>query len=113
MQDRCKKSLVLGFALTLMLLTSPVAIAATGQEEQPQQFGGVFDGLDSEQKRLVVDWIQRFNSIMGENRQAEDTYNSLPLSSRTTFDAVTHALGLLWGREGGTWKITSYIVLTP
>jgi hypothetical protein len=75
-----------------MLLTSPVAIAATGQEQEPQQFGGVFDGLDPEQKRLVVDWIQRYNSIMGENRQAEETYNSLPLSSRTTYDAVTHAL---------------------
>jgi len=92
MQYKYTRVLMLGVVLILVGLANPIFTVASVQEEQSQQFGGEFDGLAPEQKRLVEDWIQRFNRIMGENRLAEQTYNSLPLSSRTTYDAVTHAL---------------------
>ena len=73
--------LATGLTLALVVSLGPSAVYGGTQGEDTQQFGGDFDSLDPEQQRLVEDWIQRFNRIMGENREAEATYNSLPMAS--------------------------------
>jgi hypothetical protein len=55
-------------------------------------FGAMYSSLRSEQKALVDDWIQRFNATMHKELSPEEAYNNLPLSMKTTFNAVTHAL---------------------
>ncbi len=67
---------------------------AIAQEIQPDQagFGGQYSSLRPEQKRLVDDWFERFSQVIGAPVAPEEGYNNLPLSVRTTFNAVTHAL---------------------
>jgi len=58
----------------------------------PQRFGGRFEALRVEQQRLVKAWITEFNRATGTSLMAESAYDELSPSTRTTFDAVTHAL---------------------
>lgn len=55
-------------------------------------FGGTYADLTPEQRKLVDDWIKRYNKKTGKNLKAEPAYNTIPISTRTTFEAVTHAL---------------------
>jgi len=77
-----------------MLLASALLSGATaaGQlREGPTGSGASFDRLRAEQKKLVLSWMAEYQKITG--RQLDySVYDSLPLSTRTTFDAVTHAL---------------------
>jgi hypothetical protein len=75
---------------------------ASGQERG--EFGGNFRSLRPAQKRLVEAWFAEYKKITGKDLEAEAGYNTLPLSSRTTFDAVTHALEntKLTSREGAS-----------
>ncbi len=41
--------------------------------------------------QLVRDWYRHFNQIMGKDLDPEVVYGELPYSTRTTFEAVTHA----------------------
>lgn len=56
------------------------------------EFGGSYEGLSDEQRRLVDDWFGRFSEMTNRNLESEEGYNNLPLSTRTTFEAVTNAL---------------------
>ncbi len=56
------------------------------------EFGGSYQGLEDEQKLLIDDWFARFNKITGRQLDVDEGYDNLPLSTRTTFEAVTHAL---------------------
>jgi hypothetical protein len=73
-------------------------LAAAGvlaqQPQQPQrQIGGAFAELDERRQRLVEDWVGRFTKVTGQNLGAGAFYDDiLSLSTKTTFDAVTHAL---------------------
>ena len=72
------------------------------------EFGGTFTDLKPEQKRLVKEWYQQFDQIVGEELNPEVAYGELPYSTRTTFEAVTHAsmnteLTDDSGRSLGTW----------
>jgi len=58
----------------------------------PKEFGKSYETLRPEQKRLVDDFVQRYNSTTGQRIVAESAYDGARLSVRTTFDAVTHAL---------------------
>ena len=51
-----------------------------------------YDSLKSEQKALVDDWMKRFSATIHKQVDPQQAYNNLPLSTRTTFNAVTHAL---------------------
>jgi hypothetical protein len=54
--------------------------------------GGSYDTLTSAQRRLVDDWVARYGTVTGKTALAAEMYDSLALSTKTTFTAVTHAL---------------------
>lgn len=56
------------------------------------EFGGTYDRLRPEQRRLVDDWFARYNKRIRKNIPSETGYNAVPISIRTTFEAVTNAL---------------------
>ena len=60
--------------------------AATGN------FAGGYTSLKPEQKALVDDWMKRLSETIRKQVDPEVAYDNLPLSIRTTFNAVTHAL---------------------
>jgi hypothetical protein len=41
---------------------------------------------------MVDKWFHEYNRIMGEDRDPQEGYNLVPVTARTTFEAVTHAL---------------------
>lgn len=61
-------------------------------EQQSFQFGGHYDGLSPRQKEMLHEWVDRYNEITGQRLGPSALYEKLPLSTRTTFEAVTHAL---------------------
>src|SRR3954470_19752723 len=54
--------------------------------------GATYAELLPEQKTLVDDWFRRASTAMKKTIPAEEGYNNLPLSYKTTLSAVTHAL---------------------
>jgi hypothetical protein len=83
----------LRFGLCVLLLaisTGRGPAQSTGDAQAA--FSGNYDSLTPEQKRLVDDWCHRFAETMKRKIDPASTYDSLPLSARTTFNAVTHAL---------------------
>src|SRR5262249_51658304 len=61
-------------------------------ESGPREFGRSYDTLRPEQKKLVDDFIRRYNQTTGSRIVAREAYDGARISVRTTFDAVTHAL---------------------
>src|SRR5215213_9270833 len=80
----------------LMAISALLALTVAGGSQKTQhtagEFGGNYDSLDSEQKALVDDWMKRFSATIHKPVDPQQAYNNLPLSTRTTFNAVTHAL---------------------
>ena len=65
----------------------------TGVAQQPLQFGGAYAGLGERRQRLVDDWLARLEKTTGQKLEPAAFYDEiLAVSSKTTFDAVTHAL---------------------
>src|SRR6516164_5125600 len=58
----------------------------------PRAFGQSYDTLLPEQKKLVDDFIRRYNETTGNKATPKEAYDNARMSVRTTFDAVTHAL---------------------
>ena len=59
----------------------------------PQRFGGAYSELDERRQQLVGDWVARLTKVTGQRLDARSFYDDiLSLSTKTTFDAVTHAL---------------------
>ena len=58
----------------------------------PHTFGESYATLLPEQKRLIDDFVQRYNQTTGGKLNPEQAYDGARVSVRTTFDAVTHAL---------------------
>lgn len=74
----------------LLVMLSLAAAPAAAQETT---FGGDYAALDARQKRLIQDWVVRFEEVTGQEVEAEPFYDEyLRLSTKTTFDALTHAL---------------------
>ena len=67
------------------------ATAPTSGQGKPV-FGGSYDKLNPEQRKLIDDWIAAYNVRTGKSLTPEAAYNAVPISIRTTFEAVTHAL---------------------
>ncbi|HEX2457717.1 MAG TPA: hypothetical protein VHI99_28730 [Vicinamibacterales bacterium] len=79
---------IVGSAL-LSLLAIPIVMA---QQPAPA-LGGAYSGLGERRQRLVEDWVARFIKVTGQTIDARSFYDDiLNLSTKTTFDAVTHAL---------------------
>jgi hypothetical protein len=68
-------------------------IMLTMAQQPPQRFGGAYSELDERRQRLVDDWVARFTKVTGKTLDSRSFYDDiLSLSTKTTFDAVTHAL---------------------
>jgi len=79
--------LICGCLLTLVTIETGVA------QQQPLQFGGAYAGLGERRQRLVDDWLARLKNTTGQKLEPAPFYDeTLAVSSKTTFDAVTHAL---------------------
>jgi hypothetical protein len=74
-----------------MLLSVLAVESITAQ--QPPRFGGAYSELDARRQHLIDDWVARFIKVTGQSLDARSFYDdTLTLSTKTTFDAVTHAL---------------------
>ncbi len=74
----------------LALTTLEIGLAA---QQPPLQFGGAYAGLGERRQRLVDDWLARLDTTTGQKVDPALFYDDfLAVSSKTTFDAVTHAL---------------------
>jgi hypothetical protein len=93
--------------LVVLILFSIVAVESVIAQTQPNQkkattppkpksetleLGKSYAALRPEQKRLVDDFVRRYDATTGSKLVPEQAYDNARLSIRTTFDAVTHAL---------------------
>jgi hypothetical protein len=70
-----------------------LAIEILIAQQPARRFGGSYSDLDERRQQLVVDWVARFTKVTGQRLDARSFYDDvLSLSTKTTFDAVTHAL---------------------
>jgi len=56
--------------------------------------GGSYATLTAAQRRLVDDWVARYDTATGRSAVPAEVYDGLALSTKTTLNAVTHALSL-------------------
>lgn len=73
-------------------LVPTIALLVAYAQPAPRKFGSGYDELKPPQQKLVVDWAQRFNKVTKQSGTPAQVFEAWPLSARTTFDAVTHAL---------------------
>src|SRR5262249_16891095 len=69
-----------------------VSVLLCGQSQQNVSFGGKYSNLQDEQKNLIERWTREIGKIVGTQPDPEHSYDELPLSSRTTYEAITNAL---------------------
>ena len=75
------------------VLVGVLAVEIIVAQQSPQRFGGAYSELDARRQQLVADWVTRFTKVTGKSVDARAFYDDiLSLSTKTTFDAVTHAL---------------------
>ena len=55
------------------------------------QFHGTYEELKPQQKQLIDEWYADYNKLTGDHADPKE-YNQFSLSTRTTYEAVTHAL---------------------
>ena len=81
------------FGIVGSALFGVLAVAIIAAQQQPPRFGGAYSELDARRQHLVDDWVGRFIKVTGQSLDARAFYDDiLSLSTKTTFDAVTHAL---------------------
>ena len=75
--------------LAFVLLSAQVGLA-----QQPAgPLAGSYSGLDARRQGLVDNWVARFVNATGQRIEAGPFYDEvLSVSTKTTFEAVTHAL---------------------
>jgi hypothetical protein len=76
----------------LFVTVGSVFVAAQQPPLPPAIIGDKYADLLPEQKVLVDDWFKRFGEVVKKPVSAQEGYDNLPLSTKTTFGAVTHAL---------------------
>jgi hypothetical protein len=80
--------------LLLAVCALLIAVSALAQDQAKTTsatFPGTYEQLKPQQKKLIDDWYAEYDKLMHENDPPTD-YDQLSLSTRTTFEAVTHAL---------------------
>jgi hypothetical protein len=94
--QRSKTKLILSI---LALVTAVVLVyqwwtgaPVTAPVSEVDSSGGAYAALSTDQRRLVDDWVDRYSKATGRQANAGALYDELALSTRTTFNAVTHAL---------------------
>ncbi len=73
------------------LLIAVPALAQDLQDPFRYLFPGTYAQLKPQQKKLIDDWYAEYDKSDARERSPTD-YDQLSLSTRTTFEAVTHAL---------------------
>jgi hypothetical protein len=93
---RSTRATIASAVVAVMLLCSPTSDAAAQQarkqDSSQAEFGGTYDRLRPEHRRLIDDWFAQYNKRVRKNIASESGYNAVPISIRTTFEAVTNAL---------------------
>jgi hypothetical protein len=75
------------------VLVIAVAVELLMARQPSRRFGGAYLELDERRQQIVGDWVARFSKVTGQRLDARSFYDDiLSLSTKTTFDAVTHAL---------------------
>ncbi len=77
-------------AAVLAVLPSSAQNPTSTSNSKPA-FPGTYAQLKPEQKKLIDEWYAEYDRMMHENDPPTD-YDQLSPSTRTTFEAVTHAL---------------------
>ncbi len=72
--------------------TQKKAASPSKPKSETIELGKSYAALRPEQKRLVDEFVRRYNATTGSRLVPEQAYDNARLSVRTTFDAVTHAL---------------------
>jgi hypothetical protein len=80
------------FVIFSLLLSGVRTVWAQQDPSSTMGFGGAYASLRPQQKSLIDDWFKRFSALIKKPVAAAEGYDNLPLSARTTFNAVTHAL---------------------
>lgn len=79
-------------ALTIGVLLACLSTITTNGQQAPR-FGGGYAALDGRRQHLIADWLSRFEKTTGQSLQPAQFYDEvISLSTKTTFEAVTHAL---------------------
>src|SRR5215471_6373855 len=76
---------------TLSLLLVATLGAQNKAPTAPQEFHGTYEELSPAQKKLINEWYAEYNQMTHDNAQPTE-YNQFTISTRSTFEAVTHAL---------------------
>ena len=80
-----------GMAASTLLCVLATQLIHAQQPTPP--LGGGYSGLGERRQQLVDDWLSRFVKVTGQSLEARLFYDDiLSVSTKTTFDAVTHAL---------------------
>ena len=80
--------------MTLAFCACAIGTLAIVHAQQPQvRFGGAYSELGDRRQQLIDNWVARFIKTTGQQVEAGPFYDDvLALSTKTTFEAVTHAL---------------------
>src|SRR5689334_11370018 len=79
------------FTRPLALLFAATLSAQNKAPTAPHELNGTYEELSPAQKKLIDEWYAEYNQMTHDNSQPTE-YNQFSLSTRTTFEAVTHAL---------------------
>ncbi|MEA2544115.1 MAG: hypothetical protein QOH35_5481, partial [Acidobacteriaceae bacterium] len=80
-----------GYIGMLVLLFLPVGMLAGQAAGTQPQFHGTYEELRPAQKQLIDEWYAEYNRMTNDHSEPTE-YNRFSLSTRTTYEAVTHAL---------------------
>ena len=78
-------------ALWTAVVAAAAMLVAQNPRPAPPPFPGTYAELNPEQKQLIDQWYAEYNRITGDRADPKE-YNQFSLSTRTTYEAVTHAL---------------------
>ena len=94
------------FSSTLVLLLASTLTAQKKGTAAPQEFAGTYEELNPAQKKLIDEWYAEYNQLTHDSSRPTE-YNQFSQSTRTTFEAVTHALMTtrLTDKSGNFWEM--------
>src|SRR5215469_2429616 len=70
---------------------APSFFEQTQPSTSAPDFHGTYEGLNPAQKKLIDEWYEDYNKLTNDHASPRE-YNQYSLSTRTTYEAVTHAL---------------------
>jgi len=94
------------FSSRLVLLLASTLTAQKKATVAPQEFAGTYGELSPAQKKLIDEWYAEYNQLTHDSSRPIE-YNQFSQSTRTTFEAVTHALMTtrLTDKSGNFWEM--------